>query len=355
VGGATVAATTLATPAIAQSDAPPIEWRLASSFPRGLDTIFGGAELLAQRVSDLTGGRFKIKVHAAGELMAPFAVTDAVGNATIEVCHTAGYYFVGKQNAFAFDCTLPFGFNQRQQNAWMLYGDGGNLVADFLRNYNLVGFLGGNTGTQMGGWFKQPLRSPADLKGLKIRIPGIGGKIMGAFGVIPLALPGGEILPALMSGKVDAAEWVGPYDDEKLRLYEAAKYYYFPGWWESNTSLSFYVNTGVWEKLPKLYQQVFRSAAAEVNGDMMAKYDYLNPAALERLLNLGVKLVPFPPEIMRLAQKASFEFYEAENLTNPEFAKLYQNWRTFRERQFAWHRVAEHTYANFVYTTRVQR
>ncbi len=287
--------------------------------------------------------------------MPPFAVTDAVEKATIEVAHTAGYYFVGKQNAFAFDCTMPFGFNQRQQNAWMMHGDGGRLVGDFLRNYSIVGFLGGNTGTQMGGWFKHPLRSPLDLKGLKYRIPGIGGKIMSAFGVIPLTLPGGEILPAMLSGKVDAAEWVGPYDDEKLRLYEAAKYYYFPGWWESNTSLSFYVNAGMWEKLPRLYQHAFRSAAAEVNGDMMAKYDSLNPAALERLLDLGVKLVPFPPEIMRLAQKTTFEFYENEASSNPEFGKLYRNWRLFRERQFAWHRVAEHTYANFVYTTRVLR
>ena len=355
LAGGAAAATTLATPAIAQSDTPLIEWRLASSFPRALDTIFGGADLLAKRVAELTASRFKIKVHAAGELMAPFAVTDAVGKAEIEVAHTAGYYFVGKQNAFAFDCTLPFGLNQRQQNAWMTHGDGGRLVGDFLRNYNIVGFLGGNTGTQMGGWFKQPLRSPLDLKGLKYRIPGIGGKIMSTFGVIPLALPGGEILKAMESGKVDAAEWVGPYDDEKLKLYEAAKYYYFPGWWESNTSLSFYVNAGVWEKLPKLYQHVFRSACAEVNADMMAKYDSLNPAALERLLDLGVKLVPFPPEIMRLAQKASFEFYENEASSNPEFRKLYQNWRLFREGQFAWHRVAEHTYANFVYTTRVMR
>lgn len=178
---------------------------------------------------------------------------------------------------------------------------------------------------------------------------------MATFGAEPFALPGGEILPALMSGKVDAAEWVGPYDDEKLKLYEAAKYYYFPGWWESNTMLSFYVNIQAWEKLPAVYQHAFRAAASEVDADMIAKYDALNPAALERLLDLGVKLVPFPPEIMRLAQKASFEFYENEASKNAEFGKLYQNWKQFRERQFAWHRVAEHTYANFVYTTRVQR
>ena len=345
----------LATPAIAQSDAPLIEWRLASSFPRTLDTLFGGADVMARRLAELTSNRFIIKVHAAGELMAPFAVIDAVEKATIEISHTASYYFVGKNTAFGFECTLPFGLNQRQQNAWMMHGDGGRLVADFLRNYNIVSFIGGNTGTQMGGWFKQPLRSPLDLKGLKYRIPGIGGRIMATLGVEPFALGGGEILPAMMSGKVDAAEWVGPYDDEKLKLYEAAKYYYFPGWWESNTMLSFYVNAGAWDKLPQLYQHAFRSAASEANADMMAKYDAVNPAALERLLDRGVKLVPFPPEIMRLGQKASFEFYENEASTNPEFGKLYRNWKPFRDRQFAWHRVAEHTYANFVYTTRVQR
>jgi TRAP-type mannitol/chloroaromatic compound transport system substrate-binding protein len=355
IAGATVATGTLAAPAVAQGEAPLVEWRLASSFPRGLDTIFGGADLLAKRVAELTANRFRVKVHAAGELIGPFAVTEAVEKGTVEVAHTAPYYFVGRNTAFAFETTLPFGLNQRQQNAWIMYGDGGRLIGDFMRQFGIVSFPGGNTGTQMGGWFKNPLRSPLDLKGLKFRTAGLGATIMGALGVEPKQLAGGEIAAAFASGMIDAAEWVGPYDDEKLGLNKVAQYYYFPGWWESNTMLSFFVNAKEWEKLPQLYKHAFRSAASEVNVDMMAKYDYLNLGALERLLDSGTKLVPFPPEIMRLAQKVSFEFYEIEASKNPAFGKLYRNWKAFREREFAWHRVAEHSYANFVYTTRVQR
>jgi TRAP-type mannitol/chloroaromatic compound transport system substrate-binding protein len=224
-----------------------------------------------------------------------------------------------------------------------------------MRNYNMVSFAGGNSGTQMGGWFKKPLQSPLDLRGLKMRIAGLGGEIMSALGVAARQLPGGEILGAMKSSAVDAAEWVGPYDDEKLGLHNAANYYYFPGWWESNAMFSFIVNIREWEKLPATYQRAFELAASYANADMMAKYDFQNPTAMERLIDHGTKLVPFPPEIMRLSQKLAFEYYENEAGKNPEFRKVYRDWRQFRDQQFAWHRVAEHTYANFVYTTRVGR
>jgi TRAP-type mannitol/chloroaromatic compound transport system substrate-binding protein len=342
-------------PALANAEMPPVEWRLASSFPRGLDTIFGGADTLSQRLSELTENRFRVKVHAAGELIGPFAVADAVEKGTIELAHTAMYYFLAKNKTFAFETTLPFGLNQRQQNAWVQYGGGRKLIQDFMRNYNMVSFAGGNSGTQMGGWFKKPLQSPLDLRGLKMRIAGLGGEIMSALGVAARQLPGGEILGAMKSSAVDAAEWVGPYDDEKLGLHNAANYYYFPGWWESNAMFSFIVNIREWEKLPATYQRAFELAASYANADMMAKYDFQNPTAMERLIDHGTKLVPFPPEIMRLSQKLAFEYYENEAGKNPEFRKVYRDWRQFRDQQFAWHRVAEHTYANFVYTTRVGR
>lgn len=239
--GALGAAAAVASPAFSQVS-PNIRWRLASSFPKSLDTIYGGAEVLAKRLSEITGGKFQISVHAAGELMPAFGVVDALQTGSIECAHTASYYFVGKNRAFGFETTLPFGLNQRQQNAWIYYGGGLQLVREFLRDYNIVNFPGGNTGVQMGGWFKKEIKTLADLKGMKMRIPGIGGEIMSRLGAVPQQIPGGEIYQALEKGTIDGAEWVGPYDDEKLGLFKVASHYYYPGWWESNSMYSFYVN-----------------------------------------------------------------------------------------------------------------
>ena len=244
---------------------PSIRWRLASSFPKSLDTIYGGAEVLSKRLNEITGGKFQISVHAAGELMPAFGVVDALQNGGIECAHTASYYFVGKNRTFGFETTLPFGLNQRQQNAWMYYGGGLQLVREFLRDYNIVNFPGGNTGVQMGGWFKKEIKSLADIKGLKMRIPGIGGEIMAKLGAIPQQIPGGEIYQALERGTIDGAEWVGPYDDEKLGFNKVAKYYYTPGWWEGNAPSLYLVNTKAWDSLPKEYQNAFNRYQTQRN------------------------------------------------------------------------------------------
>ena len=343
----TLGAATVATPAFSQV-APNIRWRLASSFPKSLDTIFGGAEVLSKRLSEITGGKFQISVHAAGELMPAFGVVDALQTGGVECAHTASYYFVGKNRSFGFETTLPFGLNQRQQNAWIYYGGGLQLVRDFMREYNIVNFPGGNTGVQMGGWFKKEIKSLADLKGLKMRIPGIGGEIMAKLGAIPQQIPGGEIYQALEKGTIDGAEWVGPYDDEKLGFYKVASHYYYPGWWESNSMYSFYVNAKAWESLPKDYQAAFAAAAAEANIDMMAEYDFKNPTALRRLVGNGVKLHAYTPDILRAAQTAAFEFYAEEADKNPSFRKIYEPWLKFRNDIITWHRFAESTYNNFV-------
>lgn len=345
--GALGAAAAVAPPAFSQVG-PNIRWRLASSFPKSLDTIYGGAEVLSKRLSEITGGKFQISVHAAGELMPAFGVVDALQTGGVECAHTASYYFVGKNRTFGFETTLPFGLNQRQQNAWMYYGGGLQLVRDFLREYNIVNFPGGNTGVQMGGWFKKEIKSLADLKGLKMRIPGIGGEIMSKLGAIPQQIPGGEIYQALEKGTIDGAEWVGPYDDEKLGFYKVATHYYYPGWWESNSMYSFYVNAKAWESLPKDYQAAFAAAAAEANIDMMAEYDFKNPTALRRLVGNGVKLHAYSNEIMRAAQTAAFEFYAEEAEKNPSFRKIYEPWLKFRSDIMVWHRFAESTYSNFV-------
>jgi TRAP-type mannitol/chloroaromatic compound transport system substrate-binding protein len=349
--GATAAA--VASPAFSQVS-PNIRWRLASSFPKSLDTIYGGAEVLSKRLSEITGGKFQVSVHAAGELMPAFGVVDALQSGSIECGHTASYYFVGKNRTFGFETTLPFGLNQRQQNAWMYYGGGMPLVREFLREYNIVNFPGGNTGVQMGGWFKKEIKSLADLKGLKMRIPGIGGEIMSRLGAVPQQLPGGEIYQALEKGTIDGAEWVGPYDDEKLGFYKVASHYYYPGWWESNSMYSFYVNAKAWESLPKEYQAAFSAAAAEANIDMMAEYDFKNPTALRRLVGNGVKLHAYSQDIMKAAQTAAFEFYAEEAEKNPSFRKIYEPWLKFRSDILVWHRFAENTYSNFVFNNPIK-
>ena len=272
-----------AAPAFAQA-APEVKWRMASSFPRSLDTIFGGAETISKRVAASTNNKFQIQTFAGGEIVPAFGVVDAVQNATIQCAHTAPYYFFGKDPTFAFGCAIPFGMNARQQNAWMYHGGGMALMREFYKDYNIINFPAGNTGAQMGGFFRKEIKTPADFKGLKMRIGGTGGLPLQKLGVIPQQIPGGDIYPALEKGTIDAAEWVGPYDDEKLGLYKVAKNYYYPGWWEGGPELDLYVNIKAWEDLPKDYQAILEAACYEANVDMVAKYDALNPAALKRLI-----------------------------------------------------------------------
>ncbi len=342
------AATTIGAPAIAQSQ-PTVKWRMASSFPKSLDTIYGGAEDLANRIKALTEGKFEIRVFAAGEIVPGLQVLDACQQGTVECGHSASYYYVGKNKAFAFDTGVPFGLTTRQQNAWLYYGGGLGLMRSFFKDYGITTFPGGNTGTQMGGWFRKEIVSTADLKGLKMRIAGLGGEIMARLGAVPQQIAGGEIYPALEKGTIDAAEWVGPYDDEKLGFYKVAPYYYYPSWWEGGSTLSFYVNLKEWEKLPQPYKDAFEVAAAEANALMMADYDSKNPAALSRLVREGTKLHPFPKDIMEAALKAATELYEEEAGKNPAFKTIYEPWKKFRSEQNQWFRIAEATFANFMY------
>src|SRR3954470_10480342 len=248
-GGAMAGATTLvAAPAIAQG-APEVKWRLASSFPKSLDTIYGGAVTVSERVASATNNKFQIQLFAAGEIVPAFGVVDAVQNATVEACHTAPYYFFGKDPTFAFGCAIPFGMNYRMQNAWMYHGGGMALMREFYKGYNIINFPAGNTGAQMGGFFRKEVKTVADMKGLKMRIGGFAGTVLQKLGLVPQQIPGGDIYPALEKGTIDAAEWVGPYDDEKLGLYKVAKYYYYPGWWEGGPELDLFVNTKAWTDL----------------------------------------------------------------------------------------------------------
>jgi TRAP-type mannitol/chloroaromatic compound transport system substrate-binding protein len=341
------AAPATAAPAVA-AGLPAIRWRLASSFPKALDTIYGAADVFAAAVKDITGGKFEISVHAGGELMPAFGVVDGVQNGTVECAHTAPYYFFGKDETFAFDCAVPFGLNSRQQTAWMYEGNGMKLMREFYSNYNIVNFPMGNTGAQMGGWYRKEIKSLADIKGMKMRIGGFGGKVLAAIGGVPQNIPAGEIYPALEKGTIDATEWVGPYDDEKLGFYKVAPFYYYPGWWEGGPQLSLYVNSKAFGALPKEYQAAINAAASLAHSTMQARYDAKNPDALKRLVGGCAKLRPMPRAIMDAAFKASNEVYADLSAKNANWKKVYEDWSAFRADQVLWFRVTEREFDNFM-------
>ena len=342
----TAAPATTSAPAI-KGSLPEVKWRLTSSFPKSLDTIFGGAEVLANRLRAMTGGKFDIRVFPGGEIVPGLQALDAVQQGTVECCHTCSYYYVGKDKTFGFGTSVPFGMNARQMNAWIYYGGGQKLLDDFYSNYNVLSFAGGNTGTQMGGWFRKEIKGLEDVKGLKMRIAGLGGNVFSALGAVPQQIAGGDIYPALEKGTIDGAEWVGPYDDEKLGFYKVAKNYYYPGWWEPGPVIHFFVNKKEWEKLPKEYQEAFQAAAYEANVTMMAEYDHKNPAALSKLLQAGVKLQSYPKEVLEAAHKAAQELYADESGKNPAFKKIFTEYDKYRKTQNAWFSLAENRMDTF--------
>jgi TRAP-type mannitol/chloroaromatic compound transport system substrate-binding protein len=352
--GSIGAAASFPMPAVAQS-APEINWRMASSFPKSLDTIFGAGEVIAKRVEAATDGKFKIRVFAGGEIVPPLQVLDAVQAGTVECGHTASYYYVGKDPTFAFDTAIPFGLNGRQQNAWMMFGGGMELMREFYKGYNCINFIAGNTGAQMGGWFRKEIKKPEDFNGLKMRIGGFAGKVLVKLGLVPQMIGGGDIYPALEKGTIDATEWVGPYDDEKLGFQKVAKYYYYPGWWEGGPQLSALCNIDAFNKLPKAYQAIFEAACHEANTWMVAKYDAQNPAALKRLVSGGTQLRAFSRPIMEASLKAANELYAETSAANPKFKKIYDNWLPFRDEEVLWWRIAENTFDNFMIASQSHR
>jgi TRAP-type mannitol/chloroaromatic compound transport system substrate-binding protein len=339
----------IAAPALAQTQ-PTINWRLASSFPKSLDTIYGAAEVFSKRVAALTGGKFNIRVFAGGEIVPALQVMDAVQAGTVEMGHSASYYYFGKDPTFAFDGVVPFGLNSRQQTAWWDQGGGKALTREFFKDYGIINFMGGNTGAQMGGWFRKEVKTVQDLNGLKMRIGGFAGRVMQKLGLVPQQIAGGDIYPALEKGTIDAAEWIGPYDDEKLGFNKVAPFYYTPGWWEAGLQVSFYIGIKEWEKLPKEYQAAIEAASYESHVTMQAEYDARNPAALARLLKNGVKLRQFSKEIMEACYKATNEVMEEEAAKNAKFKKIYEPWKRFRQDQNQWFSVAEVPLQNFMVT-----
>jgi TRAP-type mannitol/chloroaromatic compound transport system substrate-binding protein len=330
-----------------------LRWRLTSGFPKSLDTIYGAADVFAKQVADMTGGKFKITVHPAGEIVPMPGLVDAVQSGSVEMGHTAPYYYFGKDEAFVLGCTIPFGLNSRQMTAWTNSGNGLKLMREFYRNYSIVNFPGGNTGAQMGGWFRKEIKTVADIKGLKMRIAGIAGRVFERLGAVSQSLPGGEIYQALEKGTIDAAEWVGPYDDKKLGFNKVVKNYYYPGFWEGGAQMDFFINAKAYDALTPEYKAIVEAAAAVAHTTMQAKYDVLNPGALSELVAGGVKLHKYSNDILKTAFKETTDLYAEISAKNPQFKKIYEDYAKFRKEQHLWFKFAEAGFDNFMQSQRL--
>ncbi|BCP55057.1 ABC transporter substrate-binding protein [Kaistia sp. 32K] len=347
LAGAALGAPVLATPALAQV-LPTVQWRLHSDFPRAIGATYRGATGIARTVASLTDGRFQIEIRTADDVDGdPARTFDAVEAGAIEACHTLSAYNIRRDPAFAFGTALPFGLNARMQNAWIAEGGGQSLLDDFYASYNLVSFAAGNTGAQMGGWFRKEIKSLPEIAGMKMRIAGLGALVMNRLGVETQTLSPDEARKALESGAIDAAEFAGPAADEAFGFHEVAPYYYYPGWWEGGPSLHLFANKPAFEALPPSYQAALRAAAAQANVTIPARFDIQNNAAIRRLVADGVRLRPFPQDLLDAAYRASFELYAELAAKSPSFKTIYEPWKHFRDEMYQWYRVAEHAFDSF--------
>ncbi|MCP8939083.1 substrate-binding domain-containing protein [Alsobacter sp. SYSU M60028] len=349
--GLAAAGSVVAAPAIAQS-APEISWRLTSSFPKSLDTIYGTAETLSKYVSEATGGKFKIQTFSAGEIVPGLQALDAVQTGSVECAHTPTYFYIGKDPALAFGTGVPFGLNARQQHSWWHFMQGREMINAVLERYNAVAYACGNSGAQMGGFFRKEIKDVADLNGLKFRVGGLAGQILAKLGVVPQQIAPGDVYPALERGTLDAAEFVGPYDDEKLGFLQVAKYYYAPGWWEGGAMLHLVVNKQKHDELPATYKAILANACEAANNWMLAKYDAVNGPALRRMVEKGAELRFFSPAIMDAALKASNEVYAELSAKSPDFKKAWDSVQAYRNEVLPWWQLNEFQYDSFMVRTR---
>ncbi len=330
------------------AEMPAVEWRCGTSWPISLDTIYGGATTVAERVSQMTGGQFQINTFPGGELFPGLEVLQNVQQGTVECGHSASYYYVGLNSALAFGTAVPFGFTAQQQNAWLYYGGGLDVLRPVYAKFDTINFPAGNTSAQMGGWFRNEVNTVEDLQGLKFRIPGLGGRVMERLGANVQNVAGGEIYQSLQTGAIDAAEWVGPYDDQKLGFQDVAQNYYIPGWWEPGPTLDLMVNINAYEALPDLYKQILETACYQANIDMLAKYDAFNRIAIREIIDSGVNVRVYSNEILEAAEAAAFELYEEDAAANPDFQAVYDSFQAFRPEIYGWHASNELALMNYL-------
>ena len=331
-----------ASPAWAQTTNETIKWRLTSSFPKSLDTLYGASLTIARVVGEMTDGKFSITPFAAGEIVPGLQVLDAVSNTTVECGTTYTGYYIGKNPSFIFDGSLPFGFTPRMQNAWLMFGDGRKLMDEVYDQFNLAAALPcGQVGGQMFGWFRKEIKSVQDFVGLKFRTAGFGGKVMNKLGAVTQQIAGGEIYPALERGTIDGCEWVGPYDDEKLGFNKVAKYYYMPGVMELEGHNVLMVHKAAWATLPPRYQAILKHACNYAMTEMLASYDAKNPPALARLVASGTQLAVLPEDVVKALRVALEQVLDEEAAANEQFKRVLANWRAFRAEQHRWFGLAD--------------
>ena len=351
--GVGLAATAVAKPAIAQS-MPEIKWRLSSGFPKSLDTIYGGAEMIAKYVGEATDGKFQIQPFAAGEIVGTFQVADAVGNGTVEMGQTASYYYVGKDPTFAFATAIPFGLNPRMENAWLYHGGGIDLLNEFFAKHNLYGMPAGNTGAQMGGWFRKEIKTVADLQGLKMRIGGLAGQVLAKLGVVPQQIPAATSTRRSSAARSTPPSGSAPTTTRSSASTRSRRTTTIPasGRAAPRSRPSSTSRNGTSCRRPT--RACSTAACGYANVDMLAKYDARNPAALRRLVGGGAQLRPFPQEILEAGYKAANEVYDELSAKNPDFKKVYERYRAFRNEEYLWFQVAEYTYDNFMIRARAR-
>jgi len=328
---------------------PSIRWRMTTSWPKSLDILFGGAERICSQVAAMTNGKFTITPYATGEIVQGFGVLDAVAKGEVESGHSASYYYFDKNPALAFGTNIPFGLTAEQQNAWLYYGGGQELINGLYADLGIISFPAGNTGVQMGGWFRRKINQVADLQGLKMRIPGLGSEVMSRLGVEVQILAADQIVTALIDGKIDAVEWNNPYDDEIIGLHEAAPYYYYPGWWEPGATYELQVNLAQWNQLPREYQEILRVAATNANITMLAEYNAKNGKVLQRLGQSGTTFLPFSDEILKAAYQTTIAVLEDYSLRDQKFREIYSQWQKFRSQIYHWNQINELSFTNFAF------
>lgn len=340
--GMAAAAGTVTSPAVAQSE-PEVRWRLASAVPQNQAILYQAVVNVVRIVDELTDGKFKIQIFNPGEIVPALQTYDAVQNNTVEMGYYPSYFSLGKDPAFALGSSLPFGPNARLQRAWFHAG-GLNLLNEFYKKHGTIMFPGGNTGTQMAGWFRKEIKSKADLAGLKMRIGGIGGTILAKMGVVPQQIATGDVYPALERGTIDAVEVTGPHDDERFGFAKVAPYYYYPSFAEGNVEMSFFVGLSKWEALSKRYQAVVRAACSQAADEVLWRYDAEQMEPLKRLIAQGVQLRPFPTDIAEAALPIAAELYKELSEKSRDFKKIYNHYAAFTQSGYQWWQVAEYGY-----------
>ncbi|UCC55842.1 MAG: TRAP transporter substrate-binding protein DctP [Gammaproteobacteria bacterium] len=324
-----------------------IHWKLVTTWPKNFPGLGTGANNLARLINEMSGGRLQVKVYGAGELVPPMEVFGAVTQGTAEMGHGAAYYWKGKSEAAQFFAAVPFGLTAQEMNAWLLYGGGMELWREVYEPFGVIPVAAGNSGVQMAGWFKHEINSVEDLRGLKMRIPGLGGEVLSRAGGVPVGTPPVEIFTSLQRGAIDATEWVGPYNDLAFGLYKAAQYYYYPGWHEPGTTLEALVNRAAFDALPADLQHIVINACHVVNGDMLAEYTARNNAALKTLVEEhGVDVRRLPDEVLERLRELSHEVVSEIAAKDPLSGRVYDSFTQFSEQVIAWNDISERAYLN---------